>query len=215
MGLLQVFKTFSNPKTVRLYLSAIPIRKYKTIDGWLSLNEAYHLFDGARSLPGKSTIVEIGSWKGKSTYCLAKGLRSGTVYAIDPFNSAGEEGSAQVYQQKSANEDLLSVFKENMASRGMSQKVVPWKGYSQDFVNKVDSINFLFIDGDHSIEGARYDFDHYSPRLVKGGLIAFHDYDAKRTQFGPTWVIENVVKPSGNFEQIGVFDTLWLGRKVK
>jgi predicted O-methyltransferase YrrM len=213
--MLQALKTFSNPKTVSLYLRALPIRKYKTIDGWLSLNEAYHLFSGARSLPPGSTIVEIGSWKGKSTYCLAKGLSEGTVYAIDPFNSAGEEGSAQVYEQKAQHQDLLGVFKDNMSVRGMSEKVVPWKGYSQDFVNKVDKINFLFIDGDHSIEGALYDFEHYSPKVVNGGLIAFHDYDARRPNFGPTWVIENKVKTSGTFEQVGLYDTLWLGRKIK
>jgi hypothetical protein len=96
----------------------------------------------------------------------------------------------------------------------MSQKVVPWKGYSKDFVSKIDKINFLFIDGDHSIEGASYDFENYSPKVVKGGLIAFHDYDANRPNFGPTWVIENKVKKSKDFEQVGVYDTLWLGRKI-
>jgi cephalosporin hydroxylase len=36
------------------------------------------------------------------------------------------------------------------------------------------SVDFLFIDGDHSYEGVKKDFEMYSP-LVKKGIIAFHD----------------------------------------
>ncbi len=36
-------------------------------------------------------------------------------------------------------------------------------------------IDFLFIDGDHSYEGVRQDFDMYSALVRSGGLIAFHD----------------------------------------
>jgi len=38
--------------------------------------------------------------------------------------------------------------------------------------NRVD---FLFIDGDHSYEGVKKDFEMYSPLVRKGGIIAFHD----------------------------------------
>lgn len=36
-------------------------------------------------------------------------------------------------------------------------------------------IDYLFIDGDHTYEGVKQDFDMYSPFVRKGGLIAFHD----------------------------------------
>ena len=36
-------------------------------------------------------------------------------------------------------------------------------------------LDFLFIDGDHTYEGVRQDFDLYSPLVREGGLIAFHD----------------------------------------
>lgn len=36
-------------------------------------------------------------------------------------------------------------------------------------------LDFLFIDGDHSYEGVRSDFEMYSPLVRTGGLIAFHD----------------------------------------
>jgi len=36
-------------------------------------------------------------------------------------------------------------------------------------------LDFLFIDGDHTYEGVKKDFEMYSPLVHKGGLVAFHD----------------------------------------
>jgi len=38
--------------------------------------------------------------------------------------------------------------------------------------NKLD---FLFIDGDHTYQGVRKDFEMYSALVREGGMIAFHD----------------------------------------
>jgi predicted O-methyltransferase YrrM len=40
------------------------------------------------------------------------------------------------------------------------------------------SVDFLFIDGDHSYDGVRADFENYAPLVRPGGLIAFHDVDS-------------------------------------
>ena len=36
-------------------------------------------------------------------------------------------------------------------------------------------LDFLFIDGDHTYEGVKKDFELYSPLVAKGGIVAFHD----------------------------------------
>ncbi len=36
-------------------------------------------------------------------------------------------------------------------------------------------VDFLFIDGDHTYEGVKMDFEMYGPLVRKGGIIAFHD----------------------------------------
>lgn len=36
-------------------------------------------------------------------------------------------------------------------------------------------LDYLFIDGDHTYEGVRRDFEMYGPLVRKGGIIAFHD----------------------------------------
>ena len=63
---------------------------------------------------------------------------------------------------------------------------------SQETIDKVKSIcphiDFLFIDADHSYEGAKTDFENYGPLVKSGGIIAFHDLipppDRPRIQVG-------------------------------
>ncbi len=43
-------------------------------------------------------------------------------------------------------------------------------------------LDFLFIDGDHSYNGVKMDFEMYSPLVKKGGIIAFHDIAENRGQ---------------------------------
>ncbi|MFM7859003.1 MAG: class I SAM-dependent methyltransferase, partial [Flammeovirgaceae bacterium] len=156
------------------------ISAYKNIDGWLTNYEALGLYSYASKLPVKSVIVEIGSWKGKSTYCLAKGLKSGKIYAIDPFDASGEAESAVAYNEKRGEQSLYEQFQSNMDRLGVSSVVTPMKGFSSDFVGKFPAIDLLFIDGDHSIQGCDFDYTNYSLHLKIGGYIAFHDYDVNR-----------------------------------
>src|SRR5436305_15309889 len=57
------------------------------VPGWLTDEEGEALYDLARACTGRGMIVEIGSWKGKSTICLGLGSRAGAsvpAYAVDP-----------------------------------------------------------------------------------------------------------------------------------
>ncbi len=68
------------------------IRDYQGIDGWLTTNEAHALYRLALKVPRGGTVVEIGCWKGKSTYCIAKGIQNAKYFTIDPFDASGEKG---------------------------------------------------------------------------------------------------------------------------
>lgn len=191
------------------------IYEYAKIDGWLSDNEALGLYHIARKLPYNAVVVEIGTWKGKSTYCISKGLRSGKIYAIDPFNAdAGLDlGSQKEYADKKGVKDLLVNFKDTMKRFGVDKKIVAKKGYSTEFHEDFDKIDFLFIDGDHSIEGCKTDFNLYSPKIVSGGFIAFHDFYEKRDELGPTHVIKKFVLKSSAFKFYRQYDTLWIAKR--
>lgn len=191
------------------------VKPFLSIEGWLSAIEAIQLYRFASMLKRDAVIVEIGSWKGKSTFCLAKGLHSGTIYAIDPFDAAGEPGSAELYLNQKGEAPLIDQFHNNMKRLGVLKKIETCAGYSHQFAGRFTSIDFLFIDGDHSVEGCEKDYTLFSPALVPGGFIAFHDHDPARKDLGPTWVIEHHVLPSGNFAFIGKYDSLWVAQRVK
>lgn len=102
-------------KRILNLLAVIPFWGYRKINGWLSPNEAAGLYKIAGRLPENATVVEIGSWQGKSTYCILSGLKSGKVYAVDPFNaSGGEDWNESEYLEKANGIDLLSTFKNNV-----------------------------------------------------------------------------------------------------
>ncbi|MCX5706434.1 MAG: class I SAM-dependent methyltransferase [Candidatus Omnitrophica bacterium] len=191
------------------------IKEYEDIEGWLTDKEAYGLYNIASKLKGKATLVEIGSWKGKSTYCIAKGLKKGKIYSIDSFNAAGEPGSKLIYQQQKGERLLLEQFKDKMIQLGVINKIEVLQGYSEQFINYFTEIDFLFIDGDHSIDGCKYDFEHYSPLIKPGGYLAFHDYYPERLDLGPSWVIRNMLMKNKNYTFFRQYDSLYIAKKVK
>jgi predicted O-methyltransferase YrrM len=201
----------------RLWSRAVYATRLKAaegIHGWLSPHEAVGLYHTARKLPRNALVVEIGCWKGKSTYCIARGLAEGRVVVIDPFDSAGEPGSADLYRATQGDRPLLEQFRENMQRLGVAGKIDTWPGYSHAFAGRLTGIDFLFIDGDHSVEGCDGDFRNYAPAVKRGGFIAFHDYDPGRTDLGPTWVIQNRILPSAEWRQVAIVDMLWVGRRL-
>jgi len=148
----------------------------ESIPGWLSDVEAEFLYHTARGVDGRGAIVEIGSWKGKSAAALATGLRDAgarsLVYAIDTF-----EGSPE--HQDSRPIDTLPEFQANIASAEVASLVRPIVSTSLAAAAQFrEPIAFLFIDGDHSYEHVRADFDVWSPKVIPGGIIAMHDTTA-------------------------------------
>ena len=140
-----------------------PVRELiKDVPGWLSDEEGEALFELARRCTGRGVIVEIGSWKGKSTICLGRGSRAGNgvrIFAVDPHAD---------YRH--------GEFKENIERAGIADLVTPVKGLSQEVVEDFDEqIELLFVDGSHEEEDVRHDFDTWVPKVVEGGVVAFHD----------------------------------------
>lgn len=115
-----------------LIAKTIPkIKQYEQIDGFLFPEEAAALYHLASLLPQNSTIVEIGSWKGKSTYCLGKGLKTGKVFAIDPFDASGDDGSMEIYNQTKGETPLIQQFQEKMTQLEVIDKIETLAGFSQ------------------------------------------------------------------------------------
>lgn len=103
-------------------------------------------------------------------------------------------------------------------SDGHSQFFV---GYSNDekviadVYSKVDEIDFLFIDGNHSYESVLCDFILYYPLVKKGGIIAFHDTALSEDNLGvPKLIAEIRTGKYTNGQRIDIKDIVenkWSG----
>jgi predicted O-methyltransferase YrrM len=141
----------------------VPVKELiRDVPGWLSDEEGEALYELARECSGRGVIVEIGSWKGKSTICLGLGSRAGNdvrVFAVDPHAD---------YRH--------GEFKDNIERAGIADLVTPLKGFSQQVVDGFDEpIELLFVDGSHEEDDVREDFERWVPKVVDGGIVAFHD----------------------------------------
>lgn len=139
-----------------------------SVEGWLYPEEGRWLFSAARSLPSRANIVEIGSYKGRSTCCLALGCRGRgkRVFAIDSFDGGPDLPRADSFAQFQSNLERLQAAKQVQPIVGLSTEAAKtWE----------KPIHLLFIDGSHFYEHVMADFASFFPHVVPGGLVAFHD----------------------------------------
>lgn len=161
----------------------------------------------AACAPRDGVIVEIGSFKGKSAVMLGKlaerfGL--GPIVAIDPHNFNNEELSEH---RSNPGATSFDEFVENVRSAGVSQFVETHRKFSTEVAKNWDRpIRLLWIDGDHSYEGAKADFDGFLPHLVPGGFVALHD--ALHPFPGPIRVFVEDILQSDSFGAAGFVNSI-------
>src|SRR3989338_3393717 len=151
----------------------LDFEQIKSLAGWLTKNEALFLFENAKKVAAKNAIVEIGSWKGRSTTCLCIGSQYGKnakVYAIDPHVGSSE------HQRQFGKVDTFEDFLKNIHSYGVAEVVEPIRDSSLNVAKVFDKqVGFIFIDGAHEYEAVKNDFESWFPKLSNGGVVAFHD----------------------------------------
>ena len=118
-----------------------------------------------------SEMIEIGSYMGESTMLFGSSQLFNKIYAIDPhmgneaFNELSNSSWKEVEKQFSINTrffnniELIQDYSENIVTR---------------FEDK--SIDFIYIDANHTYESVKKDLDLYIPKLKSYSIIAGHDY---------------------------------------
>jgi predicted O-methyltransferase YrrM len=184
------------------------IEALRGVAGWLTDDEAWALHEVARANRSGSTVVEIGSWQGRSTIALASGLRArgaGTVYAVDPHSDSALHRATGVL-------DTHSAFVANVHAAGLADYVRAVRATSlaarERFAER--SVHFLFVDGSHLFEDVVSDIDAWTPALADGAAVAFHD---ARDEPGVRRALGDRVEPEDSaFHQLRRLDNLLLAR---
>ena len=151
-------------------------RDISHIPGWLTKNEASFLYNTAKKISKKENIVEIGSWKGRSTVALGLGAKDGLnakIYAVDPHKDTTEH---KQWSGENNKYDTYSIFLRNIQRGGVGKYVEPLRMTSKKASDSFKKpVSFLFIDGSHHFKDVKLDYELWFPKLVNGGFVAFHD----------------------------------------
>lgn len=141
------------------------------VQGWLSLREGESLSELAR---GKR-VLEIGSYCGRSTICLAQTAEH--VDSIDPH-----DGRATPHPQ-----DTFEMMRDNLSRYGVKDRVSMFRGTSEQINEDYGPYDLVFIDGNHEEEWVQQDIGQSLRVLKPDGLLAFHDYRRKPAEFDGRW----------------------------
>jgi MMP 1-O-methyltransferase len=178
------------------------------VEGYLSTREV----EGLALLASRPTcageILEIGTFKGKSTIVLSKAATLAgdpRVVAVDPLPVHQDEEGRRSYGQSSAFEECMA----NLERAGVRDSIEFHRLRSDELAASWPTtrrLRLLWIDGDHSYAGAKRDFDLFAPFMAPGGVIAMHD--VLHEHGGPTRVFAEDVLLSKNFGEFGFFGSV-------
>lgn len=167
------------------------------LTGLIPHDEGMELLRLAQKVPGDQAVVEIGSFKGKSTCYLAAGRfmsgGGGLVYAVDPWDLPGNPYGKHGFSAST----VRGVFDAQVASLGFGEIVCPVRGFSVNVARDWEAkVGMLFIDGDHSEQAVHDDLFAWLPHMADGGVLAFDDFDTPRNP-GVRKVVDRFAKASG------------------
>lgn len=169
--------------------SQLPADRFRypfDVMGWLTEPEGEALFTLARD----KKVLEIGSYCGCSTICLAQSAKH--VTALDFHDGRGTASPL----------NTLPEIQNNLRRYGLTDRVSivhpDWELPDQEF-------DLAFIDGAHDYESVKADIEKSLAMLKPDGLIAFHDY-ASQVDPGVTAAVDELL--AGGAKLLSVTDSL-------
>ncbi len=142
-----------------------------TVASWQIRSEILPLLRVVESRAPK-TIVEIGTAAGGTLFLLSRAATpDATLISVDlpgaRFGGGYARWRSVVYRAFARGGQHIELLRADSHKPGTKQKVESLLGDRP--------IDFLFIDGDHSYEGVKADYEMYAPLVAADGLVAFHD----------------------------------------
>ncbi|HZB77254.1 MAG TPA: class I SAM-dependent methyltransferase [Solirubrobacteraceae bacterium] len=149
--------------------------------------------------PGR--IVEIGSFRGRSTIVLRRAAAPGIeLVAIDP-HGGGDRGPREIGADAARGDADHEAFHANLRAAGVEADVRHVRRPSQDALGDVQAPHdLLYVDGAHRYRPARADIERWGDRTAPGGTMLVHDaYNAVGVMLAQLWLLV----PSSRWRYLG------------
>ena len=135
------------------------------------------------------TVIEIGSFEGASTEMFAISCKK--VYSIDPYDMVDDSFELQITKDnlKKAEQVFIERFKDY-------KNVIKIRDFSENVTDMFEdeSIDAIYIDGNHNFYPTINDIINYFPKIKKDGIISGHDYYWHPIKKAIKHSIDNVIK---------------------
>jgi predicted O-methyltransferase YrrM len=146
------------------------------VEGWMTDAQARRLFEAGTRVPPGGRIVEIGSFRGRSTIILSLAAPTGAeVVAVDP-HGGGDRGPQEITPDALRGEEDFRTFHDNLRRAGVEGRVHHVRLPSEEALDEVRSpYDLLYVDGAHRYAPARDDIARYGAHVREGGTLLIHD----------------------------------------
>jgi MMP 1-O-methyltransferase len=171
-------RTAHDELTSRLFALA------EQVIGFMPADEGRALHDAALRYLDGGVAVEIGTYCGKSTVLLgaAAHARDSVLYTVDHHHGSEEHQPGWEYHDTSMVDavtgrfDTLPTLRHTLDEAGLDDNVVAVVGKSTVVAKGWGTpLQLLFIDGGHSEDAARKDYDGWAKWVSIGGALIIHD----------------------------------------
>jgi predicted O-methyltransferase YrrM len=173
--------------------------------GWPWAGHKYFAYDLIANLKPKR-VVELGTHRGTSLFAFCQAakdhLLETEIVAVDAWKGDEQAGfyDENVFQE-------VNEIKDNYYSR-INVKLLrkTFDEAANEF--EEDSIDILHIDGLHTYEAVKHDFENWCPKINDSGIIIFHDIEVGENDFGVYKLWENLKE---KFSTIEFYHSFGLG----
>ena len=141
-------------------------------------------------------LVELGAHTGQSYFTFCQSVRENATdtlcYAVDTWKGDPHAGfyPGSVYRDVEAHNLELYARFSYLLRMTFDEALAPFSA---------DSIGLLHIDGFHTYEAARHDYDNWLPRVHPAGIVLLHDVAVRRPGFGVWRLWEEIARPGCSF----------------
>ncbi len=206
---------FNNPEAIAALASEIK--------GFLAEDEGLKLYDMGIEACKIGPCLEIGSFCGKSAVYLGSACKrsNSTLFTIDHHCGSEEQQPGQLYfdpeifDSNKGGINSLPLLRETLHKAGLEDNVVPMVTRSGVAArNWATPLGLVFIDGGHSYQTALSDYECWSPYLLPGGFLIFHDIYPDPTKGGQApYEVYKLAMASGDYRELPMVNSLGILRK--
>jgi hypothetical protein len=143
-------------------------------------------------LPPDGVCAEVGTWRGDFAAAILRASKPKQLYLVDPWEHRSEEKYEQACYggTVATGQEGMDAIYESVINRFQAEidsgKVLVRRARSADAAASfaAESLDWVYIDADHSYEGVKRDLEAYFPLVKPGGILAGDDYGQKDSWYG-------------------------------